>query len=79
VPVRWVFTRAWSAPLWGLIAVLVLVYARLRGEGNSVLPQRLTRELAWNRFWYDNDQPRRAPLSEAEERLAGQAGATAQG
>jgi glycerol-3-phosphate acyltransferase PlsY len=77
VPVRWVFTRAWSAPLWGLIAVLVLVYARLRGEGNSVLPQRLTRELAWNRFWYDNDQPRRAPLSEPDGPVVDAAGSTA--
>jgi len=77
VPVRWVFTRAWSAPLWGLIAVLVLVYARLRGEGNSVLPQRLTRELAWNRFWYDNDEPRRAPDTEPEKPAADTVGADA--
>jgi len=67
VPVRWVFTRAWTAPVWGLAMVCVLAYARLRGEGNNVLPQRLTREVAWNRFWYDNDRPRRAPYSEPEE------------
>ena len=47
--------------MWGLAMVCVLAYARLRGEGNAVLPWRLTRELAWNRFWYDNDHPRRAP------------------
>lgn len=69
VPVRWVFTRAWSAPLWALVMVFVLAYARLRGEGNG-LPRRLTRELAWNRFWYDNDRPRRAPFSEPEEPAA---------
>ncbi len=79
VPVRWVFTRAWTAPVWGLAMVCVLAYARLRGEGNAVLPQRLTRDLAWNRFWYDNDRPRRAPHSESEERpaaesVAGQTG-----
>jgi glycerol-3-phosphate acyltransferase PlsY len=62
VPVRWVFTRAWSAPLWGLVMVCMLAYARLRGKGNAVLPQRLTREVAWNRFWYDNDEPRNAPF-----------------
>jgi glycerol-3-phosphate acyltransferase PlsY len=66
VPVRWVFTRAWGAPLWGLVMVCVLAYARLRGEGNGP-PRRLTRELAWNRFWYDNDYPRRAPYSGSEE------------
>ena len=32
----------------------------------------LTREVAWNRFWYDNDQPRRAPNAEpAEDPAAG--------
>jgi glycerol-3-phosphate acyltransferase PlsY len=64
VPVRWVFTRAWSAPLWGLVALGVLAYARLRGDGR-ILPRGLTRETAWNRFWYDNERPRRAPYSES--------------
>jgi hypothetical protein len=77
VPVRWVFTRAWTAPVWGLVMVCVLAYARLRGAGNIVLPQRLTREVAWNRFWYDNDRPRRAPYSESEEPAA-EAAAAAQ-
>ena len=67
VPVRWVFTRAWSAPLWGLVMVCVLAYARLRARGTACC-RALTREVAWNRFWYDNDRPRRAPFSEPEER-----------
>lgn len=77
VPVRWVFTRAWSAPLWGLVALCVLAYARLRGDGR-LLPAGLTRETAWNRFWYDNEHPRRAPYSEPEEPAADQVGVAAQ-
>jgi glycerol-3-phosphate acyltransferase PlsY len=66
VPVRWVFTRAWGAPFWGLVALCVLAYARLRGSARLV-PRGLTRETAWNRFWYDNERPRRAPYSESED------------
>jgi glycerol-3-phosphate acyltransferase PlsY len=66
VPVRWVFTRAWGAPFWGLVALCVLVYARLRGDARFV-PRGLTRETAWNRFWYDNERPRRAPYHESED------------
>lgn len=68
VPVRWVFCRSWWAPLWGLIAVGICGYARLRGDARF-LPSGLTREVAWNRLWYDNDQPRRAPHAVPEEGL----------
>jgi glycerol-3-phosphate acyltransferase PlsY len=69
VLVRWVFTRSWWAPLWGLIAVCIGAYARLRGDARF-WPTGVTREVAWNRLWYDNDRPRRAPHSEAGEDTA---------
>jgi glycerol-3-phosphate acyltransferase PlsY len=78
VPVRWVFTRAWTAPLWGFVMVCVLAYGRLRGSARFV-PQGLSRETAWNRFWYDNDHPRRAPYSEPEQTAPVDPAATASG
>ena len=53
---RWLWCRKAWAPFWAAVISGVLIYARLRGEGNRA-EGPLTREVAWSRFWFDRDPP----------------------